>query len=119
MKEKKYYVHETSIVYDEHLLSDVRNNCSFVKQIFYNLKNGNIAAAKKILKDFLISFMDEGFLVNELNNSYAFRGIAPYVDLRSDGYDALYDKNLSTDITFFRMRTKDEGDAAQITELKI
>lgn len=110
-------INKPAFVYDKNLIDDVSNNIDVVIDIFHGLKKGNRGTAKNLLKDFLKPFIAEGFLVNELDQSYAFRGIAPYQKLRTTGYDKSYEKNLSTRLTFFRMRTKGIGSSTVIESL--
>lgn len=102
-------IKKPAFAYDKNLLCDVSKNVCRVMNIFRELKDGNRVAARTLLKNFLKPFIEEGFMVNELDKSYAFRGIAPYQELHSVSSDKGYKKNLSTRLTFFRMRVKDIG----------
>ncbi len=99
-----------AFAYDKDLITSVQNNCESIKTIFMQLKDENRCAAERLLGDFLKPFIDEGFLVSNLDESYAFRGLAPYQCLRVPGFDSTYRKSLTTSLTFFRVRTKSIND---------
>lgn len=57
------------------------------------------------------------FFVNELDKSYSFRGIAPYIDLQRNGYEDVYREMRDQELSFFRVRTKKEIDKTDISKL--
>ena len=104
-------------VYEKKLMDTIVTTCQLVKEAFCDLKNGDIISGERKLKTILQGYLDEEFLVNDLDKSYAFRGIAPYELLQSQGHDDLYEKMTNTRLTFFRMRTKNKASVECISEL--
>lgn len=65
--------------------------------------------AEKIVSQILEDYKKYPFAVSELDKSYAFRGIAPFEELRSDwGNVNIYKNMLSGDLNFFRARVVKE-----------
>lgn len=100
------------------LVNEFEKCCDIVEQSFLELKKGNDEKAEGYLKEYLNAFLKDAFLVSELDKSYAFRGVAPLKRLWSAGYENEYEKNLATELTFFRTRTRGKKDGKEIAELK-
>lgn len=87
------------------LISDVNNICDKVIDAFHAVKSGNSEEAEKLVSEILEDYKQYPFAVSELNKSYAFRGIAPFEELRpSWGNEKNYENMLSGDLSFFRAR---------------
>lgn len=67
--------------------------------------NADIYKARKNILDLLSKYVDNRFIVSNLNENYAFRGIAPFKDLYDENY--AYDQMNDTPLSFFKSRTGD------------
>ncbi|MCC0634787.1 RES domain-containing protein [Clostridioides sp. ES-S-0001-02] len=67
--------------------------------------NADIYKAKKNILDLLSKYVDNKFIVSNLNENYAFRGIAPFKDLYDENY--AYDQMNETPLSFFKSRIGD------------
>lgn len=98
------------------LISDVNNICDKVLNAFDAVKSEKSKEAEKIVSEILEDYKKYPFAVSELDKSYAFRGIAPFEELRSDwGNENTYENMLSGDLNFFRARVVKEKE--KINEL--
>lgn len=109
-------VTKPAFVYEKGLVSDIRQNCDDILAVLQLLIDYKVAQAEELLKNFIDKFREDSFIVNELDNSYSFRGIAPFIELRSDGYENLYERMNNEKLTFFRARTRKKGDNENISE---
>lgn len=108
-----------AFVYNTELIDAVTKNCETIKAIFVNLKNGKQSEAENLLKGMLAPFTEDNpFLCNELGKSYAFKGLAPFLDLHMSGWNAEYEKMMKTDLTFFRSRTKSQTKSDEISTVE-
>lgn len=75
---------------------------------------GNHSDAYSVVKELLVECKKVPFFLSDLDCSYAFRGVAPFKELRPNSVDDnFYEKQLNTPLTFFRCRkdyikTRDE-----------
>lgn len=98
------------------LISDVNNICDKVIDAFDAVKSGKSKEAEKIVSEILEDYKKYPFAVSELDKCYAFRGIAPFEELRPDwGNENTYGNMLSGDLSFFRARVVKEKE--KINEL--
>lgn len=67
--------------------------------------NADIYKARKNILDLLSKYVDNRFIVSNLNENYAFRGIAPFKDLYDENY--AYDQMNDTHLSFFKSRIGD------------
>ena len=66
---------------------------------------GSHSDACSVVKELLMECKKVPFFVSDLDCSYAFRGVAPFKELRSKFVDYnFYEKQLNTPLTFFRCR---------------
>lgn len=107
-----------AFIYEKDLCKKVKENCKTVLDIFYQLRNGENEIAETMLSMMLNSFLKDPFLVSELNGSYSFRYLAPFLWLRSEIGTDDYEKVMKTKLTFYRVRTKDNEDEKTIIETK-
>lgn len=119
LKQYVDHINRPPFVYEKDLLKYINEEIKLIlKALDYLIKGENDTADKIILK-MLDLFHGDPFLINNLDNSYSFRSIAPFPDLRNDKYENLYSKMMNTDLTFFRVRTKKKNDAnTNISDIK-
>lgn len=87
------------------LVNDVKNICKKVMEAFDESKTGNIKEAEKIVEEILNEYKGLSWAVTELDKSYAFRGVAPFDELREKGGSTEeYQIMLTGDLNFFRAR---------------
>ena len=103
------YLKRPAFVSEEGLLETVENNCGMVLQALDDLIAGHISEADEKVAEILKNFTDDPFLVSELDQSYSFRGVAPFSDLQEPGYEKQYAEMLAEELTFYRGRTRKKG----------
>ncbi|MCM1414984.1 MAG: hypothetical protein NC430_03545 [bacterium] len=81
------YLNRPAFVYEAGLLGDIKIECKLILDALDNLINGREHIAETVMTQMLELFIGDSFLVSDLDKSYSFRGIAPFVDLRHEGYD--------------------------------
>lgn len=87
------------------LVEDVKTICRNVIKSFNAVKAGENEEAEKLVSDILKEYKKYSFAVSELDQSYAFRGIAPFMELRSNiAKDNEYEEMLSYELSLFRAR---------------
>lgn len=83
---------------------EVDTICQSVKKALKCAESGNMVGLDAALKNTINDHFRDSFIVSELNNSYAFRGLAPFEDLHSRGNEDKYAEMNNYDIEFFRAR---------------
>ncbi len=114
------YVKSLSVIpfcYEKDLISDVKLTCESIISVLQNLIQKNNRSAETELEKIILQFVNDNFIVSDLDKSYSFRGIAPFINLRTAGNDEKYEAMLKRELTFFRARIKKKETEA-ITELK-
>ncbi len=111
------YLNRPAFVYEKETLNCIENECKLIIQTIDDLINGNEKRAEETISQLLKPFLENPFLVSDLDKSYSFRGIAPFIDLRTEGYDECYAEMMNTDLTFYRVRTKSKNDKQEITDV--
>lgn len=87
------------------LVDDVNFICKKVIMAFKAVKTGKNEEAEKLVLDILKEYKKYPFAVSELDKSYAFRGMAPFNELRSSLLNNNeYENMLTGDLSFFRAR---------------
>ena len=87
------------------LVNDVKNICKMVKNAFDSSKMGDSEMAEKIVEEILEEYKSLSFAVTELNQSYAFRGVAPFDELKQTwAPKEEYETMMSGELNFFRAR---------------
>lgn len=104
------YLNRPAFVYKEGLLDYIEEEMNEIITTLDYLINDNKDAADATLSKMLDLFSSDPFIINNLDKLYSFRAIAPFEDLHSEGYDKKYKKMMDTDLTFFRVRTKNKND---------
>lgn len=99
-------INKPAFAYEKGLLGEIENTCHNIIKILKLLIKGDISFAEQQLKDMVEKFSVQPFFVSELDKSYSFRGIAPFIDLQSSGYEEVYKEMCDKELTFFRVRTK-------------
>lgn len=119
---KKYLfeINKPAFAYEDGLISEVENTCKSIIDIIKMLIKGDIFDAESQLKDMIEKFSVHPFFVNELDKSYSFRGIAPYIELQRNGHEDVYREMRNQELSFFRVRTKKEivkNDISKLTHI--
>lgn len=106
----KYYKHIETI---ENLpIKTVKSTLSNIENIYHSLQyynNALIYEAKECIRNIIVNYIDESYIVSEIDKSYAFRGIAPFkLQQKKFGYDVFYNddynKMNSKELNFFKAR---------------
>lgn len=100
------YLKKPAFVYEKGLCEYVEKECALILEALDELICEKEDKAKDVLLQVLEMFKDEPFLLGELDKSYSFRGIAPFLDLHVEGNEQQYNKMQKKDLTFYRVRTK-------------
>lgn len=103
------YLNRPAFAYRKETLAFIANECKLILKALDNLIEGKKETAEKVIKEIIEIISEDTVFVSDLENCYSFRGIAPFVNLRSEGHDKVYDKMLNENLTFFRVRTKNQG----------
>lgn len=102
---------------EDNLVDDVKNVCQKVIDAFEAVKSGKSEDAEKLVSEILKDYKQYPFAVSELDKSYAFRGIAPFQELRSSWKNKkYYEDMLESDLNFFRARVGGADDKIQNIE---
>lgn len=92
--------------YEKNLVEDVTNNCDKILEALNAYFTGDKNKAKTIIASLIRSYIDNPFWVSDLDKSYAFRGIEPFADLHSEGYEEQYADMMNNNLDFYRARTE-------------
>lgn len=112
------YLNCPAFAYEKKNIACIRNECELILKVLDNSINGEIKVTEKIMNEILNLFIEDSFLVNELDKSYSFRGIAPFPELRHKGYDEDYKNMMDNELTFFRTRVSNEYEDTNISEVE-
>lgn len=86
---------------EDNLVDDVKNICQKVINAFEAAKSGENENAEKIIAEIIEDYKKYSFAVSDLDKSYAFRGIAPFKELRQNWVDLkVYEDMLEGDLNF-------------------
>lgn len=114
----KKEIQKIAFKYEEGLADEVINNCNMILEAFNVYVNGDKNKAKIIITSLIKKYINNPFWVSNLDKSYAFRGIAPFADLHSEGYEKKYAYIMDSDIDFYRARTeKIERDRKEVLHI--
>lgn len=83
-------------------IDNVEENINLIKQSLRCYYNAEIDCAKRNILNLLNKYLDNKFIISDLNENYAFRGLAPFKELKADGYP--YDIMNGTELSFFKAR---------------
>lgn len=103
-KDYKKEMNKIAFKYNDDLVKDVNHNCDEILQALKIYLDGDKDKAKSIITLLIERYMEDTFWVSDLDKSYAFRGVAPFVDLHSEGYKETYANMMRGDIDFYRAR---------------
>lgn len=117
--EKKFneyidYLNRPAFAYEFGLIDIVKKECKMIIEALDKLINKEEQLAENILSKLFMLFDGDTFFISDLDKSYSFRGIAPFLELRSQGNDDIYESMLNKELTFFRVRTKKKEDKETI-----
>lgn len=114
LKEYIEYLKRPAFAYEKGLLSCVEKECASIIKALDKLIDKKEEMAEKIIGDILQLFQGNTFIISDLDKSYAFRGISPFFDLRSQGYENEYDKMMEENLTFYRVRKRKKDDSKTV-----
>lgn len=100
------------------MLEFIKDECKLVLEVIDNLINDNDQCVGKIIENMVALFKGDSFFISDLDKSYSFRGIAPFIDLQSMGHAGDYAEMMNRELTFYRVRTKKVGDKENITDIE-
>lgn len=112
------YLNRPAFVYDKKMLEFIKDECKLVLEVIDNLINGNDQCVGKIIENILALFKGDSFFISDLDKSYSFRGIAPFIDIQSMRHAGDYAEMMNRELTFYRVRTKKVGDKENITDIE-
>lgn len=118
LKEYVEHLNRPAFVYEKGLLKCIKKECKLIIYALDKLIKGDEQCAENVMKQILELFIDDSFLVSDLDKSYSFRGIAPFLDLQSEEYAKEYTKMMEKELTFFRVRTKKKEDNEIISDVE-
>lgn len=99
------------------LVDDVKVICKKVIEAFDTAKIGDIKTAEKLIEEILEEYKKFPFAVSELDKSYAFRGIAPFDELKQSWVPKEeYENMMDGELNFFRARPVKESESIQEKE---
>lgn len=81
---------------------------------------GNISSAQDIIFEIIKNCIDKdkySFFMNELDKSYAFRGIAPFLELQSEECD--YNEQANYELSFFKARKDTVNDRKDMVHIPL
>lgn len=107
-------ISKPAFIYEKDLIYEIRQSSAEINYILKLLINGEFKLAEEKLKVLVSQYVDNPFLVNDLNKSYSFRGLAPYKDMRSKDHGDIYELMNEKTLSFFRVRTKNKGSNEKI-----
>lgn len=90
------------------LKNQINAICEKVKEALKYVASGEIDLLDEALCEVIQNHFFDGFIVSELDKSYAFRGLAPFEELHSHGIENKYAEMNNHDIEFFRARVSDK-----------
>lgn len=108
------YLKRPAFVYEDELCDSVEEECKLILEALDNLIVGKEYLGDGIISQMLELFKEDPFLIGELDKSYSFRGVAPFIELHVDGYEQEYGRMLDKELTFYRVRTKSKDDHEKI-----
>lgn len=88
--------------YEFSLLKDVDFVCDTLSTALYLGARYEIHEMDKEIKKLISYYLNDEFWVSELDQNYAFRGLAYYEKLHSQGSEQRYEELRENDLTFFR-----------------
>lgn len=110
LKQYINHIQRPPFVYEKNLLRDVKKIIDSILVTLDLLINGENDDADNKMLELLELFHNDPFLISDLDSSYSFRALAPFLDITGDRYKNLYSKMKNTELTFFRARTKNKDD---------
>ncbi len=107
---KKYYdflYNKVAFKDEPNLLKEIEYNINKINCAIENYYKGDIVKSKLLIKEILEQYKsnNQNFFVSELDKSYAFRGIAPFVDLQTNNYEQEYREMNEEPLSFYKART--------------
>lgn len=91
--------------YEDNLIRDVNKNCEQILKALFSYLNGNSDNAKNIISSIINDYINDNFWVSDIDKCYAFRGIAPFSDIHSSGYEDKYNEMMRDSIDLYRARS--------------
>lgn len=112
------YLDKPAFIYYDDLLNCIKNECELILKALNYFINEDIENGDLIMSQMIKLFQEDPFLISELDKSYSFRCIAPFLDLHSQGYSEHYKEMMEENLTFFRVRTKKKDSKEEISKIE-
>lgn len=100
------YLNRPAFVYEKETLDCIKTECKLILNALDSRINEHEQISENLMIQILELFIGDSFLISDLDKSYSFRGIAPFLDLQNEGYDEDYAKMMDKELTFYKIRTK-------------
>lgn len=100
LNQYKHCLKQSAFVYQGDLLEKVDQISDAILDILNLLIANNQKIAESKIKELIEGFITDPFLVSDLDSSYSFRGLAPFIDFQSEGYSEIYQKMKREELTF-------------------
>ena len=105
---KEYLAYMKSAVRENSIIEELETNIDLILKSIVLYYNANFQLAKENIMSILQKHKDNEFIVSDLNNSYAFRGMAPFKNLRESWVSGnRYDYMQKCPLSFFKARESD------------
>lgn len=106
----EYSTHVRKIFNTEDDISkNVDENIGLIHKALANYQNAKIDEAKKCILKILRKYETDKFLISPLNDSYSFRGIAPFMDLQYKNNEQQYHEMNKYPLSFYKARIGQGG----------
>lgn len=90
---------------------NIFNNCECIKRAIAEYYNADFSAAENLIRMVIKKYINSPFIVSEMNENYAFKGIAPkkiQPSIYKERYKEFYKKMQSEEIVLYRARSTSE-----------
>ena len=92
---------------DSECKNKTKYNCKKILECVADYYNANIIKAQKKIEQIIKQYIKSDFIVSQIDENYAFRGIAPQKlrpNIYSDYNEKIYNSMMKSDFYFFRAR---------------
>ncbi|AYF55179.1 hypothetical protein DFH04_10760 [Clostridium novyi] len=107
---EKYYEHISNISnLPSETIKRTLSNIKYIRESLEHYSKADISAAKECIKNIIRDYINDPYIVSELDKNYAFRGIAPLkMQQKKFGYDVAYSETYEKmnvkELSFFKAR---------------
>lgn len=93
---------------EKEILDSTNENIQLIMESLRLYLNAQVDKAKDNILKILQKYIGNEFIVSELDRNYAFRGTAPFKELRYEGMDDFYNTMNKYPLSFFKARVSDD-----------